>query len=66
MRLEPRTPGLRVKHFTTEPRGTLKDVMKRINVVADAGEKKSKNKENKLKGVALRKWTRNRKQLFPL
>ena len=23
MRLEPRTPGLRVKHFTTEPRGTL-------------------------------------------
>ena len=21
--LEPRTPGLRVKHFTTEPRGTL-------------------------------------------
>ena len=23
VRLEPRTPGLRVKHFTTEPRGTL-------------------------------------------
>ena len=23
MRLEPRTPGLRVKHLTTEPRGTL-------------------------------------------
>ena len=23
MRLKPRTPGLRVKHFTTEPRGTL-------------------------------------------
>ena len=24
VRLEPRSPGLRVKHFTTEPRGTLK------------------------------------------
>ena len=23
VRLEPRTPGLRVKHLTTEPRGTL-------------------------------------------
>ena len=23
VRLEPRTPGLQVKHFTTEPRGTL-------------------------------------------
>ena len=23
VQLEPRTPGLRVKHFTTEPRGTL-------------------------------------------
>ena len=23
MRLKPRTPGLRVKHLTTEPRGTL-------------------------------------------
>ena len=23
MRLEPRIPGLRVKHLTTEPRGTL-------------------------------------------
>ena len=23
MRLEPRTPGLRVKHLTTEPRGSL-------------------------------------------
>ena len=23
MRLEPRTPGIRVKHLTTEPRGTL-------------------------------------------
>ena len=23
VRFEPRTPGLRVKHFTTEPRGTL-------------------------------------------
>ena len=25
MRLEPRTPGLRVKHFTTEPRWTLEE-----------------------------------------
>ena len=25
VRLEPRTAGLRVKHFTTEPRGTLQD-----------------------------------------
>ena len=28
MRLEPRTPGFRVKHFTTEPRGTLSPVSK--------------------------------------
>ena len=27
VRLKPRTPGLRVKHFTTEPRGTLKFVV---------------------------------------
>ena len=26
VRLEPRTPGLRVKHLTTEPRGTLQQI----------------------------------------
>ena len=26
VRLEPRTHGLRVKHLTTEPRGTLRDI----------------------------------------
>ena len=26
VRLKPRTPGLRVKHLTTEPRGTLVDI----------------------------------------
>ena len=26
LRLEPRTPGLRVKHFTTEPRWTLEKI----------------------------------------
>ena len=26
VRLEPRTPGLRVKHLTTEPRGTLVNI----------------------------------------
>ena len=31
MGLEPRTPGLRVKHLTTEPRGTLKIVCKLIS-----------------------------------
>ena len=25
VQLEPRTPGIRVKHFTTEPRGTQMD-----------------------------------------
>ena len=29
--LEPRTPGLRVKHFTTEPRGTL-EFCKQFNI----------------------------------
>ena len=29
--LEPRTPALRVKHFTTEPRGTLTDFYKTMN-----------------------------------
>ena len=28
--LEPRTPGLRVKHFTTEPRGTLERERDRV------------------------------------
>ena len=29
VRLEPRTPGLRVKHFTTEPRWTLEHMKKK-------------------------------------
>ena len=33
MRLEPRTPGLRVKHFTTEPRGTPGEKLDQDNVV---------------------------------
>ena len=40
MRLEPRTPGLQVKHLTTEPRGTRKkeelDVRVIIVVVVEA------------------------------
>ena len=34
VRLEPRTPGLRVKHFTTEPRGTL-DIFRRKTDIPD-------------------------------
>ena len=31
VRLEPRTPGLRVKHFTTEPRRTLFLILEKEN-----------------------------------
>ena len=31
VRLEPRTPGLRVKHLTTEPRGTLKKTAEKFS-----------------------------------
>ena len=30
VRLEPRTPGLRVRHFTTEPSGTLRNGLKEL------------------------------------
>ena len=33
VRLEPRTPGLRVKHFTTEPRGTLSERLKKEKIL---------------------------------
>ena len=36
VQLEPRTPGLRVKHFTTEPRGTqFKILMKPTEDIED-------------------------------
>ena len=49
MRLEPRTPGLRVKHLTTEPRGTLTDLKESIKdnlKFIEIGSKFSKGIEN--------------------
>ena len=41
VRLEPRTPGLRDKHFTTEPRGTLNLICSGTNFVNQPFSKKA-------------------------
>ena len=51
MRLEPRTPGLRVKHFTTDSRGTriiAKDLTKQQR------EKNRKRRQSRRKSISVR------------